>query len=39
MSGRIKYFKPLENRLSFDYSKYFGGYLTFSVFEPTFSLY
>jgi hypothetical protein len=39
MSGRILYFKPLENRLSFKYFKYFGGYLNFSIFESTFKLY
>jgi hypothetical protein len=39
MSGRIIYYKPLENRISLKYFDYFGGVIDFGVFEPTFELY
>ncbi len=39
MSGRINYYIPVNNRISFKYFDYFGGYIDFEVFEPTFELY
>jgi hypothetical protein len=39
MSGRINYYIPVNNRISFKYFDYFWGYIDFEVFEPTFELY
>jgi len=39
MSGRIAYYKPVENRISFKYFEYFLGHIDHDVFEPTFQLY
>ena len=39
MSGRILYYKPVENRISLKYFEYLGGLYDFCYFEPTFELY
>lgn len=39
MTGRILYFKPLKNRISFSYVDILSGHYNFSIFEPTFKLY